>query len=184
MRTSLHRLVPIIGFTLIICALAALTVAASSFAQTRGKTACSASATHHSHGHHSTRTCTARRRKPHHTTKHHGKRPHTRKSAKHRRTPHSRHTHTVQAARCEDGSTPSADEEGAYSCADGSEPECENGAAPTFSSKTQQLTCGSLLESADEPSCEELEELEGFCSAEQDAQACEAAQSSCEQQQS
>jgi len=185
MRHSLQRLVPILGLTLIICALAAFTVVSSSLAQTRGKAACSPSATHHARGHHPARTCTSHHGKPHHTSKQHPAHTRTHTSAKHKHKHKARspHTHTVQAARCEDGSAPSADEEGGFACADGSEPECENGSAPTL--KGQHLVCASLVEdteSADEASCEELEELEGDCSSELDAQDCEAAQAACEGQ--
>jgi hypothetical protein len=53
-------------------------------------------------------------------------------------------------AACEDGSRPRSDGEGAFSCGDGSEPSCGNGADPVLSSSRAKLVCPAPPASAPE----------------------------------
>jgi hypothetical protein len=62
------------------------------------------------------------------------------------------------AAQCEDGSAPVRAGDGSFSCADGSEPECESGATPTPSRSGKSLLCPAPAESeavSSESECEE-----------------------------
>jgi hypothetical protein len=88
--------------------------------------------------------------------------PHKHKRHKHkhadRRAKHgSSDAPVVVAALCEDGSVPVRAGEG-FSCADGSEPECEDGATPTVSRNGKSLLCPLTDESEaslSEAECEE-----------------------------
>ena len=68
------------------------------------------------------------------------------------------------AAQCEDGSAPVQSAEGSFSCGDGSEPQCENGASPTPSHNGKSLLCPVSTEAeagAGETECEEEDEALG-----------------------
>lgn len=171
----LRRLPRVLAVLVSVCALAAALVGASqSLAQTRSRAACATAGDHAKDGRHAVK-CTTR--KPRRAAKRHRKRRHG-KRGRHR----SRSGQTPTAARCEDGSAPTRTGEGSFSCEDGSEPECEDGATPTPAPGGQGLLCPVSSESTGrEADCEELEEQEGGCGGE-DAQACEAADAGCEGQ--
>jgi hypothetical protein len=87
---------------------------------------------------------------------------------------------TAVAAVCEDASAPVRGPSGGFSCADGSEPTCEDGATPTASHNGKSLIC--LLAAESEPSTAEAEcEAEGLectgMSAGSAEQSCEASAS-------
>jgi hypothetical protein len=74
---------------------------------------------------------------------------------------------TVEPASCEDGSAPVQEANGSFSCADGSEPECEDGASPTRSHDGESLLCPVITEPEAESGETECEEgLSALCSAE------------------
>ncbi len=142
---------------------AALLGAPQTLAQTRGP-ACSSG---HAKAKRSAHACThpSHKRRKHHASKHKTKRGHG-KNAK----GGASHAKTVVAARCGDGSAPALAEDGSFSCDDGSEPECESGAAPTLASNGKSLVCVLTQEgeSGASEECEEQEEDDGpVCSAEQ-----------------
>jgi hypothetical protein len=156
---------------------AALAGASQTLAQTRGRAACHVSSRHAKARRHP-HVCTTRSHKRHHK--------HARGSLKRRAARHAkgRRSHAAVKARCENGSAPTLLGEGSFSCDDGSQPECDNGATPTPGAN-QVLLCPVLGESeaaAGEPTCEELEEEEAGCASEPEAQACEVADAACEQQ--
>lgn len=105
---------------------------------------------------HAARTCpqsSRRGKKKRHSSRHH---------AKHAPVKNTSQTSTpaasAQPARCEGGQTPVRRTDGTFSCSDGSEPECEDGATPTASHKGNSLVCpvssgGESTSTADE--CEE-----------------------------
>jgi len=75
-------------------------------------------------------------------------------------------TPPAPAARCEDASVPVRAASGSFSCDDGSEPTCENGATPTRSGNGKSLVCPVILEEEPGGSGEtECEEGPGSCSA-------------------
>ena len=81
---------------------------------------------------------------------------------------------SVEPARCEGGQTPVHAANGSFSCSDGSEPECEDGATPIASRKCNSLVCPVSSEgesSSSAAECEEEEEL--ACSAITGEQTCE-----------
>jgi hypothetical protein len=81
---------------------------------------------------------------------------------------------SVEPARCEGGQTPVHAANGSFSCSDGSEPECEDGATPVASRKGNSLVCPVSSEGesgSSAPECEEEEEL--ACSTIAGEQACE-----------
>jgi hypothetical protein len=94
----------------------------------------------------------------HHTSKCHVKRTSTKKSPK---------THQATTpAYCEDASAPVRAMSGSFSCEDGSEPQCDEGAQPQRSANGKSLVCPVLPE--EEPSAGETECEEGLgatCSA-------------------
>jgi hypothetical protein len=64
----------------------------------------------------------------------------------------------LAGAVCEDGSAPARAKGGSFSCDDGSEPTCENGAIPTRSGNGKTLVCPIIFEeetSSGETECEE-----------------------------
>jgi hypothetical protein len=102
----------------------------------RGRRAtCSSSATD-SRAKLATHTCVrpARRHRGHHAT---------RRRARHaKKAPRaSNRSPALAAAYCEDGSAPVRAGNGSFSCDDGSEPECEDGATPTVSRNGRSLVC-------------------------------------------
>jgi hypothetical protein len=109
----------------------------------------------------------ARSTRAHRTAKRHHKKSSIH-SKKKRKKPSGSTAHALAPAACEDGSTPSLGEEGAYECADGDEPVCSNGGEPV-SRHGAPPVCpappkpGSTDESSDEsndessePSCNDL----------------------------
>jgi len=115
----------------------------------------------------------------------------TKSSRRSKKTRHSsrRHKHTsakktsqtsapaasVLPARCEGGQTPVHAANGTFSCSDGSEPECEDGATPTASRKGTSLVCPVSTEAESESSSTDAacEEEELACSASAGEQPCE-----------
>jgi hypothetical protein len=88
-----------------------------------------------------------------HASKHHAK--HTSKKTGKGGTSASQATVPAQ---CEDGSAPVRAADGSFSCDDGSEPECEDGATPTASRNGNRLLCSAPAESeagSSEAECEE-----------------------------
>jgi len=114
------------------------------------------------------RTCTQSHKGK---TKHHAK--HKKKKSK-----ASSPASPAAVAVCEDGSAPTREASGEFSCTDGSEPTCEDGATPTASHNGKSLVCAVSAESEEsseaETECEE-EGLEctGIASAPSE-QSCEA----------
>jgi hypothetical protein len=82
---------------------------------------------------------------------------------------------TVEPALCEGGQTPVRAANGTFSCSDGSEPECEDGATPKTSRKGNSLVCpvASEPESGSSTAECEAEEEELACSTIAGEQACE-----------
>jgi hypothetical protein len=71
----------------------------------------------------------------------------------------------VEPASCEDGSAPVQEANGSFSCSDGSEPECEDGANPTRSHNGKSLLCPVIAEPESESGEGECEEgLSALCS--------------------
>jgi hypothetical protein len=167
-----RRLAPISTLALSLCVLAAMLLGASqTLAQTR-KPSCSTSSSP-ARDRRSTRSCaepshrTAGRTQSRRSGKRHAKRTPaggTRKRSSQIPPP---------AAVCEDGSAPARDQEGSFSCADGSEPICEDGATPTLSHKGKSLVCP--VPDEPEPGSSETEcEEAGFADCGSDELACEA----------
>jgi hypothetical protein len=179
MTTSLplRRLAPALALALALCALVAALIGASqTFAQAR-RAACPGAHAHkrHSHG------CATGKGKPRRASKRRGKHTH----GKTKGTGRSHGSGAPAPAQCEDGDAPVLISEGSFSCEDGSEPECKNDALPVPSSNGQSLVCpvsGEHEPGAGEANCEELEEQESGCGGEPGAQACEAADATCEQE--
>jgi hypothetical protein len=82
---------------------------------------------------------------------------------------------SVEPALCEGGQTPVRAANGTFSCSDGSEPECENGATPKASRRGNSLVCpvASEPESSSSTAACEAEEEELACSTIAAEQACE-----------
>jgi hypothetical protein len=107
----------------------------------------------------------------------------TRRSSKrHKQLPAKKKSQTsapasasVLPARCEGGQTPLRAADGTFSCSDGSEPECEDGATPTASRKGTSLVCPVSSEAQSESSSTDAEcEEEGpACSTAAGEQPCE-----------
>jgi hypothetical protein len=121
---------------------------------------------------HAARTCpqsSRRGKKTRHSSKHHAKHAPA-KNTSQTSTPASA---SVQPARCEGGQTPVRAADGTFSCSDGSEPECEDGATPTASRKGNSLVCpvSSVAESSSTAS--ECEEEESGCATAAGEQPCE-----------
>jgi hypothetical protein len=153
----------------------ALAGPSETFAQTH-RTSCSSS---HAKGRRATRTCpqashkTATRPAAKRRVKRHAK-------ARSRHGAHGSKAKSFVPAVCEDGSPPVLGAEGSFSCQDGSEPLCEDGATPARSGNGESLVCAMASEpeaTGGEAECEEPEAEEGSsCSVEAQAgeQACEA----------
>ncbi len=162
---------------------AALVGPAQTLAQTR-ETGCSTS-TARAKAKRTTRACTQSSRKS--KSRSHGKHALEKTSKRGSDRP------AAVAALCEDGGIPTRGADGGFSCADGSEPTCESGAAPRTSRNGKSLICPIIGESeagagesgAGEAECEE-EGLEctgiGSAPSEQscEASASEGASSACE----
>ncbi len=132
---------------------AALLGPAQTLAQTHGST-CSTSAAHSKAK--TARTCarSSHKGKAHHATGRRARRTLAKKTPK-ASTPASP---ALAAAYCEDGSAPVRAGDGSFSCDDGSEPECEDGATPTVSPNGKDLLCPVSTEEASgssEAQCEE-----------------------------
>jgi len=82
---------------------------------------------------------------------------------------------SAEPARCESGRTPVRAANGTFSCSDGSEPECEDGATPTASRKGNSLVCPVSSEPESSSSAAECEEEELACGTVADEQSCETA---------
>lgn len=139
------------------------------------KVACSPSATHTKAGRRA-RVCvrSSHKGKAHHATKRDAKHAVDKKAPK-----ASSPAPATVAAYCEDGSAPVRAGDGSFSCADGSEPECEGGATPRPSRNGKRLVCPVATEGeagSSEAECEAEEAL--GCSLDTssgaDEQACEA----------
>ncbi len=143
-------------------------------AQTR-KPSCTTSSAR-TGGRHTSRKCTQSPRKTggktqaRHAAKRHSK--HATAGKTHKRAPSA----PAPAAKCEDASAPVRAGDGSFSCADGSEPACEDGATPTPSGNGKSLVCPISNES--EPSsveaeCEEASALDCGGASGPGEQACE-----------
>ncbi|MHB8234081.1 MAG: hypothetical protein ACYDHT_05440 [Solirubrobacteraceae bacterium] len=125
----------LLAAALLIAALAYLALGTS---PTLARASAARCASHAAHSSSPLAACAQRRRRTHAKRRH-------RHVAKHKR---SRHGVTVQApaissqtpAVCEDGSSPALSSEG-FSCADGSEPSCANGAEPVPAEKSSTAVC-------------------------------------------
>jgi hypothetical protein len=125
---------------------------------------------------HAARTCSRssrRGKKTRHSRKHH---------AKHAPAKNTSQTSTsasglVQPAHCESGQTPVHGTDGTFSCGDGSEPECENGATPTASRKGNSLVCPVASEAESSSSAAECEEEGSVCAIVAGEQPCETSSS-------
>ncbi len=134
---------------------AALIGPAQTLAQTH-KPSCS-----HARAKHGARACSqaSHKNKTRHSRKHRGK--HTLANTPGEAAP------AVEAASCEDGSAPVKEANSSFSCADGSEPECEDGANPTRSHNGKSLLCPVIAEPESEAGETECEEgLSALCSTE------------------
>jgi len=117
----------------------------------------------------------------HHAAKPHRKHRRT-KGKGHRRSSHQR-SDLFTPALCADGTAPTSLGEGSFSCDDGSEPGCKDGATPVIAADGASLVCAVALEGELlGGECEE--EAQGACEAEDDERECEAASASggCEQE--
>jgi hypothetical protein len=76
-------------------------------------------------------------------------------------------------ALCEDGNTPVRAADGSFSCADGSEPECEGGATPTAAHSGHRLLCPVSAESESSASEAECEQEGSGCAAGAGEEVCE-----------
>jgi hypothetical protein len=150
----------------LVLALSAFVVALLGPAQTLAqahKAACPSAS--HAKAKHSSHACT----QPSHKTKRHAKHASKKKS---RKKKHPASQATVPAY-CEDGSAPLRAGDGSFSCDDGSEPECEDGATPTASRNGKSLVC--LVTTEDEAGASEAEcEEEGLGCSTGSEQGCEA----------
>jgi hypothetical protein len=180
MKTN-HRIQGLTRPLLLALSLLALAIAlvgpSETLAQTH-KATCSGS---HAKARHASRTCpqsSHKTKKTRPASKRRAKRTHTKTGAK--RGSHGSKAGELVPAVCEDGNAPVLGAEGSFSCEDGSEPLCENGATPKRSSDGKSLVCAVASEpeaSGGEAQCEEAEAEEGMgCSVEPEAgeQACEA----------
>ncbi len=102
-----------------------------------------ASAGRHSSG--ASHACASHRRSnaAHHKRKRHhaGHRSIDRKNVTSRPVSAVSHALAEEAASCEDGAIPTRAADGAYTCADGSAPECQNGSEPILDARLAQLLC-------------------------------------------
>ncbi|MGH2865479.1 MAG: hypothetical protein ACRDJX_09565 [Solirubrobacteraceae bacterium] len=154
--------------TLLTCAItlvAALLVPAQTLARTHRASSCPR-ATAHAKARHGARACEHPSPKGKgHRGKHRSKSKHALAEAPEQGAPAS-----LPAAYCEDGSAPIRRSDGSFACADGSEPECEDGVEPTRSGNGRSLVCAILEGEAEaeggeavEPECEEA--ASSLCSA-------------------
>jgi hypothetical protein len=122
---------------------------------------------------HAARTCSRSSRR-HKKKKHHSKR-HDAKLAPAKKTSQTSApaAASVEPARCEGGQTPVHAANGSFSCSDGSEPECEDGATPIASHKGNSLVCPVASEDESSSSAIECEEEEVNCSTLPGEQPCE-----------
>jgi hypothetical protein len=117
---------------------AALLGPSQTFAQTR-KAACTSSAVH-TKAKRAARACTQSSHKGKHKPRHAAK-GHTKHASSKTSSKRGSGSAALIPASCEDGSVPVRAGDGSFSCADGSEPECENGASPTASHNGRSLLC-------------------------------------------
>ena len=142
---------------------------AQTLAQTRKP--CSTSTTR-SKTKHTARACPQSSRggkKTHHSSRHHAKLAPAKKTSP-TSTPTS---HSLLPARCESGEAPVRLANGTFSCSDGSEPECEDGATPTASRKAHSLVCPVSGESESSSTATECEEEGSGCATVAGEQPCE-----------
>ncbi|HTC72696.1 MAG TPA: hypothetical protein VK655_07395 [Solirubrobacteraceae bacterium] len=122
---------------------------------------------------HAARTCSRssrRHKKKHHSSRHHAKLAPAKKTSQ----TSAPGAAVVEPARCEGGQVPVHAANGSFSCSDGSEPECENGATPIASRKGKSLVCPVASEDESSASAVECEEEELNCSTLPGEQPCEA----------
>jgi hypothetical protein len=169
-RPSIRRLTLALTLALSLSAfVVALLGPAQTLAQTRRATCPTAA--------HAKKRHAARCTQPSHKSKADAHRRHVKLKTKKTGSPTSA---PAAPALCEDGDAPVHTAEGTFSCADGSEPECEGGATPTASHNGNLLLCPVSAES--ESSSNEAEcEQEGLgCATGTGEQACETAGGSSE----
>jgi hypothetical protein len=155
-RPRTHRSLPSLVALLATLAVTAamLTLASSALARSHKRVcAGSAHATVHArraaHTHACTQTASGRSK---HRTKHH--------AASH--TPRKAGNPVGPPAACEDGSAPQSAGSGAFSCQDGSEPECEAGVSPVPTRNGARLVCPVPPAEEEAPEAGEGECEEGF----------------------
>lgn len=122
-----------------------------------------------------------RGKKKHHSSRHHAKLAPAKKTSQ----TSAPGAAAVEPARCEGGQVPVHAANGSFSCSDGSEPECENGATPIASRKGNSLVCPVSNEGESRLSAVECEEEELACNTLAGEQPCEtsggdSSSSSCE----
>jgi hypothetical protein len=160
-----------------LCVLAAMLLGPSqTLAQTR-KPSCSTSAAH-ARSKRAARTCSEPSHKATGRTqaRHAGKR-HAKRTPIGRTRKRGSQASPPPPAVCEDGSTPARGQEGTFSCPDGSEPACQDGATPTPSHNGKSLVCpvaGEHERGSSEAECEESGVLDCGASSGSGEQACEA----------
>jgi len=166
-RPHARRLTLAVTLVLLLGALVtALLGPAQTLAQT-SKPACSSSTTHAKQAKRTAHPCTT----------------HKGKKRKHAKKTHRSSSGPAIPASCENG-TPPVLSGGSFSCEDGSEPQCVDGATPKLSSSGKRLLCPVATEGESgsvEAECEE-EELECAASGDSGEQTCEVSSSapSCE----
>ncbi len=123
---------------------------------------------------HAGRACSQASRqgkKKHHSSRHHGKHAPAEKTSQ----TGAPAAASVEPALCEGGQTPVRAANRTFSCSDGSQPECEDGATPTASRKGNSLVCVVPSEPESSSSAAECEEEELACGTVAGEQACESA---------
>lgn len=139
---------------LLACAIALLCSASAALAKAPHGTVCRSSETVNGE-----RACLAHHSATHkrHKAEHHHAKHGSSKSAKAEQEAKRALAPALEAATCEDGSTPAPDAAGSYACADGSEPECADGSEPILASRKAQLLCPAASSGAEwsEASCDD-----------------------------
>jgi hypothetical protein len=140
---------------------AALAMPSQTLARSRKPPCSSSSPAAHSKGGRTAHRCARSSHKAgrRHASKRHAKHPAAGKGRRSRPTTLA----AVNAASCADGSEPVRARKGSFSCRDGSEPECEDGSAPTSSRNGAGLVCPASSEDGSGPGEECEEALASMC---------------------
>lgn len=167
-RPPIRRLTLALTLTLSLSAfVVALLGPAQTLAQTRRATCPTAA--------HAKKKHVARCTQPSHKSKAQTRRAHKRPVKLNTKTGNTGSPTSAPAAPalCEDGDAPVRTAEGTFSCADGSEPECEGGATPTASRNGEVLLCPVSAETESSSSEAECEQEGLDCATGAGEQACE-----------